>query len=71
MVTMALGLLWRSRLAWVMAVLVAATGAVNTLLTVHSHIDALLYFAFLPAALLFAWRHFNCSRVAASTLSSH
>ena len=40
MVTMALGLLWRSRLAWVMAVLLAATGAVNTLLTVHSHVDA-------------------------------
>src|ERR1700748_2578723 len=40
MVSMALGLLWRSRLAWVMAVLLAATGAVNTLLTVHSHVDA-------------------------------
>jgi hypothetical protein len=33
MVTMAFGLLWRSRLAWVMAVLLAATGSVNTLLT--------------------------------------
>jgi voltage-gated potassium channel len=30
MVTMGLGLLWRSRLAWVMAVLLGATGAVNT-----------------------------------------
>ena len=69
MVTMAFGLLWRSRLAWVMAVLLAATGAVNTLLTVHSHVLGLLvYFAFLLAALLFAWRHFNRSSVAASTL---
>jgi voltage-gated potassium channel len=69
MVTMAFGLLWRSRLAWVMAVLLAATGAVNTLLTVHSHVHGLLvYFAFLLAALLFAWRHFNRSSVAASTL---
>jgi voltage-gated potassium channel len=69
MVTMAFGLLWRSRLAWVMAVLLAATGAVNTLLTVHSHVHVLLaYFAFLLAALLFAWRHSNRSSVAASTL---
>ncbi len=69
MVTMALGLLWRSRLAWLMAVLLAATGAVNTLLTGHSHVHGLLaYFAFLLAALLFAWRHFNRSSVAASTL---
>lgn len=69
MVTMAFGLLWRSRLAWVMAVLLAATGAVNTLLTGHSHVLGLLvYFAFLLAALLFAWRHFKRSSVAASTL---
>jgi voltage-gated potassium channel len=67
MVTMAFGLMWRSRLAWVMAVLLAATGAVNTLLTVHVH-GLLVYFAFLLAALLFAWRHFNRSSVAASTL---
>jgi voltage-gated potassium channel len=36
---------------------------------VHSHVHGLLvYFAFLLAALLFAWRHFNRSSVAASTL---
>ena len=69
MVTMAPGLLWRSRLSWVMAVLLAATGAVNTLLTGHWHVHGLLvYFAFLLAALLLAWRHFNRSSVAASTL---
>lgn len=69
MVTTAFGLLWRSRLAWMMAILLAATGSVNTLLTGHSHVHGLLvYFAFLLAALLFAWRHFNRSSVAASTL---
>ena len=69
MVTMGLGLLWRSRLAWVMAVLLGATGAVNTLLTGQSHVHGLLaYFAFLLAALLFSWRHFNRSSVALSTL---
>src|SRR6185437_14200760 len=58
MLTMALGLLWRSRLAWVMAVLLAATGAVNTVFTGHSHVHVLLaYFAFILASLLFAWRH--------------
>src|SRR6201999_626789 len=69
MVTMAFGLLGRSRLAWVMAILLAATGAVNTLLTGHLHVHGLLvYFAFLLAGLLFGWRHFNRSSVAASTL---
>lgn len=69
MVTMALGLLWRSRLAWIMAILLAATATVNTFLTGHAHISVLLmYFAFLLAVLLFAWRHFDRSSVAASTL---
>src|SRR5580704_1527353 len=69
MVTRGLGLLWRSRLAWVMAVLLGATGAVNTLLAGQSHVHAMLaYFAFLLTALLFSWRHFNRSSVALSTL---
>src|ERR1700689_2624588 len=42
MVTMGLGLLWRSRLAWVMALLLGATGAVNTLLTGQPHVHGLL-----------------------------
>src|SRR5665213_2277500 len=33
MLTMAMGLLWRSRLAWVMAVLLATTAAVNTVVS--------------------------------------
>lgn len=69
MLTMALGLLWRSRLAWAMAVLLAVTGGVNTLLAGHTHIHVLLaYFAFILVLLLVAWRHFDRSSVAASTI---
>ena len=69
MVTMGLGLLWRSRLAWLMAVLLTAVGGVNTLLTGHSHVQVLLaYFAFVVTALLASWRQFDRSSVAASTL---
>lgn len=69
MMTMALGLLWRSRLAWVMAVLLATTAIVNTGLGRETHRQVLLvYFAFLLAALLFAWRRFDRSSIAASTL---
>lgn len=69
MVTMGLGLLWRSRLAWIMAILLAATATVNTVLTGQAHGTVLLaYFAFILAALLFSWRHFDRSSVAASTL---
>ncbi|MGO8719570.1 MAG: voltage-gated potassium channel protein [Acidobacteriaceae bacterium] len=69
MFTMALGLLWRSRLAWVMAVLLAVTAVVNTVFTGHAHGNFLLaYFAFVLATLLLAWRQFDRSSIAASTL---
>jgi len=69
MVLMGIALLWRSRLAWVMALLLAATGAVNTAFTGHTHVDVLLaYFGFTAAVLLLAWRHFDRSSLAASTL---
>lgn len=69
MIIMALGLLLRSRLAWSMAVLLVATGVVNILFTSHARLDELLaYFAFMLVVLLFAWRHFDRSSVAASTL---
>jgi len=68
MLTMALGLLWRSRLAWLMAVLLATTGTVNTLLTGHHGEVLLAYFVFILVALLLAWRYFDRSSVAASTL---
>lgn len=69
MMTMALGLLWRSRLAWLMAMLLALTATVDTLLGKQNHGHLLLaYFALLLIALLFAWRRFDRSSVAASTL---
>lgn len=69
MFVMGLGLLWRSRLAWTVAVLLAGLGIVNTLLTGHAHVEVLLaYFGFTLAALLLTWRHFDRSSVAASTL---
>ena len=69
MMTMALGLLWRSRLAWVMSVLLAATAVVNTVFAGHTDVKMLLaYFAFVLASLLLTWRSFDRSSVAASTL---
>jgi len=69
MLTMAFGLLWRSRLAWAMALLLAATAAVSTLVSDHANGSVLLaYFALVLGALLFAWRQFDRTSVAASTL---
>jgi voltage-gated potassium channel len=69
MFTMSLGLLWRSRLAWVMAVLLAATASVNTVFTGHGHEQLLLaYFFFVLATLMLAWRRFDRSSIAAGTL---
>jgi voltage-gated potassium channel len=69
MITMALGLLWRSRLAWVMSVMLAATAVVNTVFTGHADARLLMaYFAFVLAWLLLAWRNFDRSSIAASTL---
>lgn len=66
---MGIALLWRSRLAWVVAVLLAVVAAVNTALTGHTHVHVLLaYFSLLVALLLLAWRHFDRSSLAASTL---
>src|SRR6185437_1317904 len=63
-----IGLLLRSRLAWAMALLLAATALANLLLgTHHAHV-LLAYFVLLLAALLAAWRQFDRSSVAASTL---
>jgi voltage-gated potassium channel len=69
MMTMALGLLWRSRLAWLMALMLALTATVDTLLGKQTHGPLLLaYFVVLLIALLLAWRRFDRSSVAASTL---
>jgi voltage-gated potassium channel len=68
-ITMALGLLWRSRLAWFMAVLLTATAIVNTIFAGHvdSHL-LMAYFAFVLASLLLTWRNFDRTSIAASTL---
>ena len=69
MMTMALGLLWRSRLAWVMAVMLAATAVVNTVFTGHADAHVLMaFFAFVLASLLLTWRKFDRTSIAASTL---
>lgn len=70
MVTMALGLLWRSRLAWLVALLLGITAILNTLLGSHHRPEQLLvaYFFLLCLALLFSWRYFDRSSLAASTL---
>jgi voltage-gated potassium channel len=69
MMTMALALLWRSRLAWLMSLLLALTATVNAIFgrQVHEHL-LVPYFLVLLVALLFSWRHFDRSSVAASTL---
>jgi len=68
LLTMAIGLLLRSRLAWTMALLLAATALVNLLASAHHARVLLAYFVLLLGALLAAWRHFDRSSVAASTL---
>ena len=69
MLIMGIGLLWRSRLAWNMALLLVLTGATSLVLGRHFNNHLLLaYFAVLAVALLSAWRQFDRSSVAASTL---
>lgn len=69
MLIMAVGLLLRSRLAWVMALLLAATAAVSLFFGSHANGHLLLaYFIFMLALLLMAWRQFDHTSVTASTL---
>ncbi len=67
MLTMALALLWRSRIAWVMALMLVATAAVSAGFGHHGFL-LLGYFLLVLGALLFSYRHFDRSSVAASTL---
>ncbi|HET9819479.1 MAG TPA: voltage-gated potassium channel protein [Rhodanobacteraceae bacterium] len=69
MLVMALGLLFRSRLAWAMALLLAAAAAASMFFGRHPHAHLLLgYFILMLALLGFAWRQFDRSSVTASTL---
>ncbi len=68
MLIMAFGLLMRSRLAWTMATLLAITGGAS-LLFAHGQSTFLLgYFVLMVVGLGIAWRQFDRSSVAASTL---
>ena len=69
MLIMAAGLLLRSRLAWTMATLLAVTATASLVLERHTQGHLLLiYFVVMLLALFFAWRQFDRSSVAASTL---
>lgn len=69
MITMGLGLLWRSRLAWLVALLLAMTATLNVLLGGRVHEQFLAaYFTLTSVVLLLAWRHFDRSSLTASTL---
>ncbi|HEX6019582.1 MAG TPA: NAD-binding protein [Burkholderiaceae bacterium] len=69
MLVMACGLLLRSRLAWTMALLLMLTGVASLTSRPHpgSHL-LLAYFVLVLLALFVAWRQFDRSSVAASTL---
>jgi len=69
MITMGFSLLWRSRLAWLVALLLTLTGTLNIVFGGHGAGWFLAaYFILILIALLFAWRQFDRSSVAASTL---
>lgn len=68
MLTIAFGLLLRSRIAWAMSLLLAATAAVSTLFGAHHNLPLLLYFIALAAILGSCWHQFDRSSVAANTL---
>ncbi len=69
MFIMAFGLLMRSRLAWTVATLLAITGAANLVFGGQVQSHALLsYFVLMVVSLAVAWRRFDRSSVAASTL---
>ena len=69
MLIMAFGLLFRSRLAWTMALLLAATAAISMYFGRYGHTHLLLgYFILMLALLASAWRQFDRSSLAAGTL---
>ena len=68
MLTMALALLWRSRIAWMMALMLVATAAISTQFGAQHGQSLLAYFLVVLGALVFSYREFDRSSVAASTL---
>lgn len=69
MLIMAFGLMLRSRLAWLMATLLAAMAALSMYFGQHPHARLLIgYFVLVVALLAFAWRQFDRTSLAAGTL---
>jgi voltage-gated potassium channel len=66
--TMAIGLLLRSRLAWTLAILLVLAALASLLFGMHHSIPMLVYFALLLVALIVTWQSFDHSSLAASTL---
>lgn len=64
---MASGLLFRSRLAWVIALLLASVAVLNVTAE-HQGRQLAFYFSIILGLLFLFWRHFDRSSVAASTL---
>jgi voltage-gated potassium channel len=68
LLTTAVGLLMRSRLAWTMAILLVFAALASLIFGAHHSVSLLIYFALLLLALAFAWQQFDHSSLAASTL---
>ena len=68
LLTTAVGLLMRSRLAWTMAILLVIAALASLIFGAHHSVSLLIYFALLLLALAFAWQQFDHSSLAASTL---
>ncbi|MBE1158978.1 voltage-gated potassium channel protein [Dyella acidiphila] len=65
---MSAGLLMRSRLSWVMTMLMAGGAIANLMFGRHHSVPMLIYFSVLLLALLASWQSFDRSSLAASTL---
>jgi voltage-gated potassium channel len=69
MLIMSVGLLFRSRLAWIIAIVLCAFTVLSAVVSGHEHHHQLIsYDAILLLALLLAFRKFNRSSLAAGTL---
>ncbi|GLQ96830.1 voltage-gated potassium channel protein [Dyella mobilis] len=66
--TMSVGLLMRSRLAWTMASLLSIAALASLLFGVHRNVPMAIYSALVLLALLASWQTFDRSSLAASTL---
>ncbi|MDN5873649.1 MAG: ion channel [Sinobacteraceae bacterium] len=68
LVTMALGLLWRSRVAWLMALLLTTAAIVTDTLLARHGVVLPVYFLLVLVAMLIGWRSFDRASLAGGTL---